>query len=257
MVIAGHGEETDVTDRSSGGALGASGRQPVTRIHTTIARDLGVAIVSGQHQPGDILPGEVEFSAQLKVSRSAYREAVRILAAKGLVESRTKTGTRVSERARWNMLDPEVLAWAFVNEPPEAFVRSLFELRLIIEPAAAALAATRRSAAQLAKLGHALEEMGRHGLSTPAGRQADHDFHNLILLAADNEPLAALSSTITAAVRWTTVFKYRKNAIPRSPIDDHGAVFEAIALGDAAQARETMTTLVSLALDDTRTVLGA
>jgi len=240
---------------SVGGATPSNGR-PVTRIHTTIAHDLGVAIVSGQYQPGDVLPGEIEFSAHLKVSRSAYREAVRMLAAKGLVESRTKIGTRVSERARWNMLDPEVLAWAFVNEPPQAFVRSLFELRLIIEPAAAALAATRRTAAQLAKLGHALEEMGRHGLATVAGRQADHDFHNMILLAADNEPLAALSSTITAAVRWTTAFKYRKNAVPRNPLDDHGAVFEAIAAGDVARAREAMTVLVSLALDDTRTVLS-
>lgn len=248
-----------MTDKSSAGAgEGVSPvRRPLNRIHTTIARDLGVAIVSGQYQPGEVLAGEIEFSAQLKVSRSAYREAVRMLAAKGLVESRTKTGTRVSERARWNMLDPEVLAWAFVNEPPHAFVRSLFELRLIIEPAAAALAATRRTAPQLAKLGHALEEMGRHGLATAMGRQADHDFHSLILLAADNEPLAALSSTITAAVRWTTVFKYRKNAVPRDAIGDHGAVFEAIAAGDATRAQTAMTALVSLALADTQTVLGA
>lgn len=179
-----------------------------------------------------------------------------MLAAKGLVESRTKTGTRVNERSRWNMLDPEVLAWAFVNEPPEAFVRSLFELRLIIEPAAAALAAVRRTGPQLAKMGHALEEMGRHGLATQIGRQADHDFHSLILTSADNEPLAALSSTITAAVRWTTAFKYRKNAVPRDPVSDHGAVFDAIAAGDAVRAREAMTTLVSLALDDTNTILG-
>ena len=58
------------------------------RIHGTIAHDLGVAIVTGHYRPGEILPGEVEFSEQLQVSRSAYREAVRILAAKGLVESR-------------------------------------------------------------------------------------------------------------------------------------------------------------------------
>jgi DNA-binding FadR family transcriptional regulator len=245
-----------VTEKSRAVGASPAAVRSVARLHTTIAHDLGVAIVSGQYQPGDVLPGEIEFSAHLKVSRSAYREAVRMLAAKGLVESRTKTGTRVSDRGRWNMLDPEVLAWAFVNEPPEAFVRSLFELRLIIEPAAAGLAATRRSVVQLARLGHALEEMGRHGLASAAGRQADHDFHNMILIAADNEPLAALSSTITAAVRWTTAYKHRKNAVPRNPIDDHGAVFDAIAAGDAARAREAMTMLVSLALDDTRTVLA-
>lgn len=237
-----------MTEKTSAGAA--------PRIHTSIARDLGVAIVSGQYQPGAVLPGEIEFSAQLKVSRSAYREAVRMLAAKGLVESRTKTGTRVSERSRWNMLDPEVLAWAFVNEPPEPFVRSLFEMRLIVEPAAAALAAVRRTEPQLARMREALEGMGRHGLGTAEGRRADQDFHSLILLATGNEPLASLSSTITAAVRWTTAFKYRKNAVPRDPLDDHGAVFAAIAASDAAQARETMTALVSMALEDTSTVLG-
>ena len=231
--------------------------QPAARrIHGTIAHDLGVDIVTGRYEPGETLPGEIEFAHSLGVSRSAYREAVRMLAAKGLVESRTKTGTRVSERSRWNMLDPEVLAWAFVNEPPEPFVRSLFEMRLIVEPAAAALAATRRTEPQLARMRQALEGMGRHGLSTPEGRQADQDFHSLILLATGNEPLASLSSTITAAVRWTTAFKYRKNAVPRDPLDDHGAVFAAIAAGDAAQAREAMTALVSLALEDTSTVLG-
>ena len=93
------------------------------RIHGSIAHDLGVAIVTGRYQPGDVLFGEIEFSEQLKVSRGAYREATRMLAAKGLVESRPKTGTRVSPRSRWNLLDPDVLAWMFEGEPSEAFVR--------------------------------------------------------------------------------------------------------------------------------------
>src|SRR3546814_16210567 len=65
------------------------------RIHGTIARDIGIRIVSGRFQPGEVLNGEVEASDRLRVSRTAYREAVRILAAKGLVQSRPKTGTRV------------------------------------------------------------------------------------------------------------------------------------------------------------------
>ena len=107
------------------------------RIHGSIAHELGVAIVTGRYSPGETLPGEVEFSEQLKVSRSAYREAIRILAAKGLVESRPKAGTRVSARDRWNLLDPDVLAWTFEREPGETFIRDLFELRMIVEPAAA------------------------------------------------------------------------------------------------------------------------
>ncbi len=112
------------------------------RLHGAIAHKLGAAIVSGEYRPGDTLSGEVAFSEALDVSRSAYREAVQVLSAKGLVESRPKTGTRVLPRNRWNLLDPDVLAWAFSGEPDIHFVRSLFELRSIVEPAAARLAAS-------------------------------------------------------------------------------------------------------------------
>jgi DNA-binding FadR family transcriptional regulator len=221
------------------------------RIHGSVARDLGVAILSGRYAPGDVLPGEIEFSEQLNVSRTAYREAIRILSAKGLVESRPRTGTRVSQRSRWNLLDPDILAWAFEAEPSEAFIRDLFELRMIVEPAAAALAAERRSSLDVARMGHALEEMGRHGLANEAGRAADQAFHDLILEAARNGPLMALSSSIAAAVTWTTIFKYRRQVMPRDPMPDHRALYEAIVSGDPAAARATMTELIRLALSDT------
>ncbi|MGZ3272502.1 MAG: FadR/GntR family transcriptional regulator [Caulobacteraceae bacterium] len=212
---------------------------------------MGVAIVTGKYKPGDILPGEVEFSEHLKVSRPAYREAVRILAAKGMVESRPKTGTRVSDRTRWNLLDPDVLAWAFEGEPSEAFIRDLFELRMIVEPAAADLAARRRDALDLAKMGHALEEMARHGLDSAAGQAADQIFHQSLLRAAHNAPLASLSSSVEAAVGWTTIFKQRKRKLPRDALPDHRALFYAIAEGDPEGARAAMIELLNLALLDT------
>ena len=86
------------------------------RLHGSIAHKLGVAILSGKYAPGDKLSGEVAFAEELNVSRSAYREAVQVLIAKGLVESRPKAGTKVLPRGRWNLLDPEVLAWAFAGE---------------------------------------------------------------------------------------------------------------------------------------------
>ena len=221
------------------------------RIHGSIAHDLGVAIVTGRYQPGEILSGEIEFAEQLKVSRSAYREAVRILAAKGLVESRPKTGTRVNERSRWHLLDPDVLAWSFEAEPSEDFIRDLFELRMIVEPAAAELAARRRDGADLARLGHALEEMARHGLASAAGQAADQLFHHSILEATRNAPLISLSSSIEAAVGWTTIFKQRKRKLPRDPLPDHRALYNAIVDGNPEAARAAMTELVRLALEDT------
>jgi DNA-binding FadR family transcriptional regulator len=221
------------------------------RIHGSIAHDLGVAIVTGQYKPGEILSGEIEFSEQLNVSRSAYREAVRMLAAKGLVESRPKTGTRVNDRSRWHLLDPDVLAWAFEAEPSEDFIRDLFELRMILEPAAAELAARRRDGADLARMGHALEEMALHGLASPAGQAADQLFHHSILEATRNAPLISLSSSIEAAVGWTTIFKQRKRRLPRDPMPDHRALYEAIVSGNPDAARAAMTELVRLALEDT------
>ena len=225
------------------------------RLHGAITHFLGVKIVSGAFKAGTVLTGEVAASAELDVSRTAYREAVQALIAKGLVESRPKIGTRVLARTRWNLLDPDVLAWAFAGEPDAELIRDLFELRAIVEPAAAALAALRRSPADLAKMKQALSEMGRQTLATEAGRAADRDFHEAILRATGNEALIALGPSIGAAVGWTTQLKMRPGGLPRNPLPDHKLVHKAIAAGDADAARSLMHNLVSLALKDTWPIL--
>ena len=143
-------------------------RRRSLRLHGAIARDLGVAIVSGRYKAGDILKGEIDASDRLRVSRTAYREAVRILAAKGLVESRPKVGTKVSEPDRWHLLDPDVLSWIFEVEPDVRLVKGLFELRRIIEPEAAALAAERRTEEDLEVMAAALAGMAEQALSALA-----------------------------------------------------------------------------------------
>jgi len=222
------------------------------RLHGRIARKLGVAIVSGRIEPGETLDNEIDSSEQMAVSRTAYREAVRILAAKGLVVSRPKRGTQVCPRSTWHLLDPEVLSWFFESQPSQEFVVGLFELRLIIEPAAAALAAQRRSAEDLTRMRDALQRMERHGLANADGQGADREFHDAILAATRNPALVALSSSIGAAVRWTTIFKQRKRRLPRDPMPEHWRVFDAIAAGGAAAARVAMQDLVGLALEDTK-----
>ena len=155
--------------------------------HRKIAREIGIAIVTGHRPPGDLLPGEIELAQQIGVSRSVIREALRILSAKGLLESRPKAGTRVRSRADWNLLDPDLLSWMFKGAPPLKFVRDLFQLRMIVEPAAAELAAANRSAQQLARMEQSLQAMVRHGLSIPEGQAADQEFHRLLLEATGNE----------------------------------------------------------------------
>lgn len=220
------------------------------RIHGTIAHDIGVEIVGGVRKPGDVFGGEIEASEALGISRTAYREAIRILAAKGLVESRPKAGTRVTARHRWNLLDPDVLAWTFEGEPDPEFILDLFELRSVIEPAAAAFAARRRTQEQLDDMKAALDDMARLGLAVSEGRAADQRFHRAILAAAGNEALAALASSVGAAVSWTTTYKQRTRALPRDPLPDHILVHDAIVARDSQAAHGAMARLLHLALAD-------
>ena len=215
-------------------------------------------IVSGQLAPGCALEDEITASARLKVSRSAYREAIRTLSAKGLVESRPKTGTQVTPRSRWQVLDPDVLAWMFEGgRPSPEFVRSLFELRMVVEPSAAGLAAERRSVDDLSRMRRALQEMERWTVAEEAGRVADREFHDAVLAATRNEPLMALSSSIGSAVRWTTIFKQRRRKLPRDPMPEHWRVFDAIAAGGAEAAAAAMRELVAQALEDTRAEISS
>lgn len=223
------------------------------RLHGTIARKLGVMIVSGKYRPGDLLSGEISSSEQFAVSRTAYREAVRILAAKGLVDARPKVGTRVNPQSMWHLLDPDVLDWTFESEPDLELLDSLFELRNVVESAAAGFAAQRRSSAHLQDMRSALEGMAAHTLATELGRQADLDFHTALLVATGNPFIISLANGVRAAIRTTTIYKHRKQALRRDPLPDHLRVFEAIAAKEPAEAQAAMSALIQLARIDTPT----
>jgi DNA-binding FadR family transcriptional regulator len=229
----------------------ATERKRSLRLHGTIAQDIGVRIVSGRLRAGRVLNGEIEASARLRVSRTAYREAVRILAAKGLVESRPKLGTRVSDPSHWHLLDPDVLGWMFTSHPDAEVLKGLFELRTIIEPAASALAASRRSEAQLRALRDSLDRMRQHSLKSEAGQQADRQFHTVLIEAAANRFLASLSSSIGAALLWMPVLQQGEGPLLRDPIPDHERVYQAIAANDPEAAAAAMKDLIQLALLDT------
>lgn len=220
------------------------------RIPGKIAAKIGTKIVSGRLLPGVALDGEIEASEVLRVSRSAYREAIRILIAKGLVQSRPKFGTRVTDAAQWHLLDPDVLSWMFAKEPPRELLASLFELRKMFEPEAAALAAERRSSEHLGEMGGALAIMTKETLHSERGRQADWDFHTALLLASANPFLISLSTSVTAAVRWSTIFKDRTQRLERDAVPDHARVYHAISARDPDVARKSMTELIELAFYD-------
>lgn len=234
-------------------AAGAAARasRKSSRIPATIAREIGMQIVSGRVEPGHVLDGEIETSGRLHVSRAAYREAVRILSAKGLVKALRKVGTRVTPREEWHLLDPDVLGWIFAFEPDDQTLASLFELRRMVEPEAAALAAARRSDEDLRAMKGALQGMARHGLHSKPGRLADQAFHAALLRASKNEFVASLTAGVGAAVTWTTFYKGTHSRQLRDSLPDHQQVYDAIARRDASAARVAMAELVDLALRDT------
>jgi DNA-binding FadR family transcriptional regulator len=176
------------------------------------------------------------------------REAVKVLAAKGLVVSRPKTGTRVRPREQWNLLDPDVLAWRQEGLAPGAFLGQLTEVRLLIEPGAAALAARRAGPAQLADLQGALRDMrGALDLSPPdydAYNEADIRFHRAIVQACDNDVLEQMGAIVNTALLVAFNAAVRVPGLPRGSLPRHQAILDAIRRRQPNRARTTMRLLV-------------
>ena len=213
-------------------------------LHGQIVHAIGRRIVSGAIRPGELLPAE----SHLKASRTVVREAIKVLAAKGLVESRPKTGTRVRPAASWNLLDPDVLAWQQEGMPQPAFLRKLTEVRLIVEPAAAELAARRARASALSALDAAFREMAdalrRDRLDYEAFNQADIRFHRAILQACENDVLEQMSAMVYSALLVSFHATSRLPGRARASLPRHRAILEAIRAHDSRRAGAAMRRLV-------------
>lgn len=216
----------------------------VRNLHNQVIQQLGQLIVSGALAPGDGLPREELLAAQMHVSRTALREAMKVLSAKGLIESRQKTGTRVREKIHWNQLDADVLAWRCASMPTEDFVEKLAEMREIIEPAAAAAAARRRTPEQLASIEQAYAAMAAApGLD--AWAQADLAFHQGVLHATNNELMASLFSVIETALGTYFLLSARTAANFKYSLPHHLQVFDAIRRRQPEVARHAMHKMVA------------
>jgi acetyl esterase/lipase/DNA-binding FadR family transcriptional regulator len=224
-----------------------------SRSHGSLAHAIATSIIKGEMSPGELLPNEEKASASFGVSRSAYREAMRTLAAKGLVVALPKVGTRIAPRASWQLLDPDVLAWHFEAEPSESFVRDLFELRNAVQPTAAILAAQRRDDQDVSQLADALARMARSGPNSGGWLNAIVSFHKGVLLATKNEAIASLSPAISANIRWSTKLQMSLPSLKlvRDPVADNARVFETIAAQNSREAGHAMASLIDAALVDT------
>ncbi|RVC10991.1 FadR family transcriptional regulator, partial [Mesorhizobium sp. M7A.F.Ca.AU.001.01.1.1] len=147
-------------DRPGGVRRADAARIPGSSVHASLASEIGLRIVRGDYPPGTILPNEAKWSETFSVSRSAVREAIKMLMAKSLLASRPKIGSWVEPKERWNLLDRDVLAWYATSPDREVFLKTVQEFRHIIEPEATAFAAMRRTDEQMAEISLACREMG-------------------------------------------------------------------------------------------------
>jgi DNA-binding FadR family transcriptional regulator len=224
-------------------------------LHQQILRHLGTSIVRGGVKAGETLPSEPELCVQLNVSRIALREALKVLAAKGLVESRPKTGTLVRPRSAWNLLDPDVLAWLQEIGPDDAFLRDLIDVRLVIEPAAARRAARHATDADIGALEawYRRMEIAIHDVDTFI--RADLEFHGMILTAAHNELLQQLGNTIRVALRASRAITTQLPGASEGAMPLHWAVLDAIRNKNEDVAERAMIDLIMAAQSDIDHVL--
>jgi DNA-binding FadR family transcriptional regulator len=219
-------------------------------LHGKVVNEMGRRVVSGGYVAGALLPNEEQLCRELQVSRTALREAVKVLAAKGLLEPRPRIGTRVRPRDQWNLLDPDILAWRCATGADAEFLRHLTELREIIEPAAASLAATSRSEEQLSAIASALNDM-RDAPAIAQWIEADLAFHTAVLRATNNPLLMPLAAIIGSALESLLGVSARSAGDFKRGLPDHQKVFDAIESGDAQSALHRMAGLLS----DTRLLM--
>jgi len=229
-------------------------RPRVTR-HVQAAESLGRRIVGGELEPGAVLPNATQMARLMSVSRPAFREALKLLAGKGLIESSPRRGTTVRPRAAWNRLDQDVLRWQIGEEPNAGFMRDLYELRRMIEPEAAAFAAKRATSARLAGVDRALALMEDAEPNSPLSVEADVDFHVSILIASGNEFLAsfgpAIRASLTMAIRFQRVSCHAMDHF----VPDHRAIADAIRRRDPQAARAASLKLLAQAEIDSKEAL--
>jgi DNA-binding FadR family transcriptional regulator len=221
---------------------------PIGRAHSNhaeVARSIGVDIIAGRYAEGARLPGDAELTAMFKVSRPVLRESVKTLVAKGLLSTKARVGTVVRERGAWNMFDADVLAWHLDAGIDSRFLGDLAEIRLAVEPRAAALAATRRSEADVAELQRSMDRMGREPSDSIAFAEADLALHIAVAKASGNLFMRSIGHVIEAALRASFL---RSAPIERHDRDtvlsSHQRIVDGIAGADPEAAAAAMIEVI-------------
>ncbi len=237
---------TEITDTEINPVGAVAGRNLTHGMLDTLGR----AIVTGRYESRPF-PTEAEIAKTHGVSRSVTREAVKMLTAKGLVSARPRQGTVVQPASAWNLFDTDVLRWTLERKFSVELLRHFNQLRVAIEPEAAALAARYGDAADIQAIRSGLEQMeaGEAGLTDPL--EADIAFHVAIMRASKNPFYAQFQSVVSTALRTSIRFTNRIKGRSAN-IADHAAVADAIIARDPAAAKVAMARIIG----DVLTMIG-
>jgi len=219
-----------------------------------VVNALGKRTVAGQAGVGEGGPTDAGWGAGSEVGRTALREGIKVLAAKGRLASRTRTGTRVRPREEWSMRDPDVLAWRLGGQEVDSLIQELYEFRRATEPMAASLAAKHATAEDLREIANAVDGMAAAGAEVMATIEPDLRFHQTILSASGNEMLASLSSMIETSLEFSFQMCLPDRKLDALPL--HRAVSDAISSRDAAGASSAMYALLDYSREWNEDVLA-
>ncbi len=222
--------------------------------HAQVVEELGREIVSGQFPVGSILPGDGDLALRFKVSRTVLREAMKTLAAKGLIVPRARIGTRVTDRSHWNLFDSDILTWHFNGGVDEDFLYHLSEIRLAFEPHAAALAARNATEAEISNMMRLAVAMGDVSHTAETLAVADLKFHISVLEASGNPFMRTVGGLIEAAL--VGVFKLSSPVEDKSGIVEisrnHIRIVEQISRRDEPGARTAMELVIRVGRERVR-----
>ena len=219
-------------------------RMSGSSVHVWLASEIGLRIVRGDYPPGTILPNEAKWSETFDVSRSAVREAIKMLMAKSLLASRPKVGSWVEPKERWNLLDRDVLSWYAALPDGESFLRTVQEFRHIIEPEAAAFAAERHTDAQMGEISQACLQMAQ-SVSLQERTLSDTQFHLAILRASGNDLLVPLGVLIEVGTPSSSHVRHSRNTGPTACADASRRDREEHPPASSAAARDAVRKLLA------------
>jgi DNA-binding FadR family transcriptional regulator len=231
--------------------------KPRPRSHTArVVNDLGLGIVTGRLAEGSLLPGDQELLTKYRVSRTVLREALKTLSAKGLVRARARVGTRVQPRADWNLFDSDVLVWHAEAGFSREFLGHLAEIRMALEPEAAALAALRRTPANLKTINEWAERMAKPAISLEDFVKADLGFHLAIADAAANPFFISISTLIEVVLVAMLTISSPAEEPERlaQSVEQHKRIARAIADSNPEEARLAMRAVIDNGVDAARRV---